>query len=148
LTHHVVLGWAEIERDAEALARQLRAAGHWTGIVAVARGGLVPAALLAYHLAVRQMDILVIETYRDETLGKPIVRRVPQVGGAGAGWLIVDDLVDQGATMRVARDLLPAARVAVLYAKPRARPLAHYVARDYAQEAWLVLPWERPDVPA
>ena len=36
----------------------------------------------------------------------------------GAGVLIIDDLVDTGATARVVREILPKAHFATVYAKP------------------------------
>ena len=53
---------------------------------------------------------------------KTIAAEVAKFGG-GAKILIVDDLVDTGATAKVVREMLPKAHFATVYAKPLGRPL-------------------------
>ncbi len=47
------VSWDEFHRDARALAWRLAAAGPFESIVAVTRGGLVPAAIVARELGIR-----------------------------------------------------------------------------------------------
>src|SRR5689334_14248885 len=47
------VSWDQFHRDARALAWRLAAAGPFTSIVAITRGGLVPAAIVARELNVR-----------------------------------------------------------------------------------------------
>ena len=42
-----IVDWAEVHRDAKELVRKLVGSGEWNGIIAVTRGGLVRAALIA-----------------------------------------------------------------------------------------------------
>ena len=51
------VSWQELHRDAKALAWRLHALRPWRGIVAITRGGLVPAAIVA-----RELDLRVIDT--------------------------------------------------------------------------------------
>ena len=61
-----VVGWAELERLVESLADQVR--GEQDTMLAITRGGLVPAGMLAYRLGIR--DILVAAVaYYDEAGG-------------------------------------------------------------------------------
>ncbi len=46
---------------------------------------------------------------------------------AGAGLLVIDDLVDTGATVKVVRALLPNAHIATVYAKPLGRPAGRHL---------------------
>ncbi len=139
---HRALSWTDIQDDARVLARKLAAQGRWQGIVAVARGGLVPAALIARALGIRLVETISVVTYQGERLGHPEVLKAPRDAGDGAGWLIVDDLVDTGATMRIVRTMLPNAYVAVLYAKPAGRPLADALVSEFPQDCWIDFPWE------
>ncbi len=66
----------------------------------------------------------------------------PAAAGDGAGWLVIDDLVDSGTTMRIVRAILPKAHVAVLYAKPAGRPLADSFVDEFPQDSWIDFPWE------
>jgi len=139
----VALSWAEIERDARALADWLEAGPPIAGLIAIARGGLVPAALLARELDVRMVESIAVATYEGKQAGPPRLLKPAAVNDQGEGWVIVDDLVDRGHTARFVRGLLPRARFVCLYAKPEGRPLADKVVRDYEQDQWLKFPWER-----
>ena len=61
---------------------------------------------------------------------------------AGAGVLIVDDLVDTGATAKVVREMLPKAHFATVYAKPAGRPLVDTFVTEVSQDTWIFLPWD------
>jgi xanthine phosphoribosyltransferase len=47
------VSWEALHRDARELARRVAAAGPFSGVVAIARGGLVPAAIVARELEIR-----------------------------------------------------------------------------------------------
>ena len=64
------------------------------------------------------------------------------VANAGKGWLLVDDLVDTGATMRAARELLPESHVATVYAKPDGMPYVDTFVHEVAQTVWIYFPWD------
>lgn len=140
----IVLTWADIHRDSRSLADRLRGFGPFRGLVAVTRGGLVPAGLLARYLDLRHIDTVCISSYDDQRQGD--LRVLKRVEGDGGGWLIVDDLVDSGATARAVREMLPHAHYAALYAKPQGRPLVDSHVADVEQDVWLSFPWDgEPD---
>ncbi len=139
---HLAISWDDVQRDAAALADQLAARGKWQGIVAVARGGLAPAALVARALGIRLIETVSIAAYQGERLGAPKLLKAPNAAGDGEGWLVIDDLVDTGATMQIVRTILPQAHVGVLYAKPIGRPLADSFVREFPQDCWIDFPWE------
>ena len=95
------VSWWELHRDAKALAWRLMALQPFAGIVAVTRGGLVPAAVVARELDIRLIDSLCIASYDDRRQGELEILKAPQ--GDGAGWLVVDDLVDTGGTAKDGR---------------------------------------------
>jgi len=59
-----------------------------------------------------------------------------------SGVLVVDDLVDTGATARIVRDLLPRAHFATVYAKPQGRPLVDTFITEVSQDTWIYFPWD------
>ncbi|MEO5337723.1 MAG: xanthine phosphoribosyltransferase [Magnetospirillum sp. WYHS-4] len=138
------LTWQEVEATAASLCRRLAGDGPWHGVVAVARGGLVPAALVARGLGLRLVDTLCLASYDGRRRGQLDVVKIPESATTegGEGWLVVDDLVDSGATARKVRQLLPRARIAVLYSKPDGRGMADVWGEEVAQGIWLVFPWE------
>jgi xanthine phosphoribosyltransferase len=139
---HIALNWDEIQRDAGLLAEKLRPLGPWRGIVAVTRGGLVPAALIARALDIRLIETVCIETYKGKQAGAPEILKTPGAAGEGQGWLAVDDLADTGATAKALGAILPKAHLAVLYVKPQGKPLASSFVTEFPQESWIDFPWE------
>ena len=59
------VSWDQFHRDARALAWRLSAAGPFEALVAVTRGGLVPAAIVARELEVRVIETVCIASYHN-----------------------------------------------------------------------------------
>ena len=136
--------WHEMHRDATDLAQRLAAAGPWRGIVAISRGGLVPAAIFARVLDVRLVETICITSYDGREKGPiVVVKPAPAEVGDGAGWLLVDDVADSGATAERVRELLPKAHYATLFVKPAGRPLVDSYVREVEQDVWIDFPWDR-----
>ncbi len=140
------VSWEQFHRDARALAWRLNGAGPFQAVVAVTRGGLVPAAVVARELGIRVIETVCVASYDYDKQGR--VQVLKTVGGAilgengGEGVLIVDDLVDTGATARVVREMLPKAHFAAVYAKPAGRPLVDTFVTEVSQDTWIYLPWD------
>jgi xanthine phosphoribosyltransferase len=140
--HYYTVTWDQLHRDARALAWRLIERGPFAGIVAITRGGLIPAAIVARELECRLVESVSVMTYDDETRGLPVVVKPPAAAGDGSGFLIVDDLVDTGATARVVRGLLPAAHFACVYAKLAGRDLVDTFVTEVSQDTWILFPWD------
>ena len=134
------VSWDELHRTARALAYRLMTLGPFTGIVAITRGGLVPAAIVARELELRLVDTVCISTYDHKDIGDSNVLK--GVDGDGDGWLIIDDLVDTGKTARIVREMLPKAHFATIYAKPAGKPLVDTYVTEVSQETWILFPWD------
>jgi xanthine phosphoribosyltransferase len=132
--------WEELHRHSKALAWRLLEMGPWESIVAVTRGGMVPAAIIARELDIRLVDTICVASYEHQTQGA--TRVLKGIAGDGAGMLIVDDLVDTGETARVVRELLPKAHFATVYAKPAGRPLVDTFVTEVSQDTWILFPWD------
>jgi len=116
------------------------AAGSWKGIIAIARGGLVPAAIVARELEVRLVDTLCLASYDHDHQGAMNVLKA--IEGDGEGMVIIDDLVDTGKTAQVARQMLPKAHFAAIYVKPEGRSLADTYVTEVSQDTWIFFPWD------
>jgi xanthine phosphoribosyltransferase len=138
------VSWEELHRHSKALAWRLLELGPWDGLVAVTRGGLVPAAIVARELDIRLVDTLCVASYSDsaDARVKSGVQVLKPIAGDGAGLLIVDDLVDTGHTARVIREMLPRAHFATVYAKPQGRPLVDTFVTEVSQDTWILFPWD------
>src|SRR5882757_6137098 len=112
------VSWDQFHRDCRALTWRLNEVGPFQAVVAITRGGLVPAAIVARELGVRVIDTVCIACYDHTKQGdlqvlKGISADTAKLGGGtGKGLLIVDDLVDTGKTGRLVRDMLPDAHSA------------------------------------
>ncbi len=140
------VSWDQFHRDARALAWRLSAAGPFDALVAITRGGLVPAAIVSRELELRVIETVCIASYHDyKTQGglqvlKTIADQVSKSGGAKI--LVIDDLVDTGATAKVVREMLPKAHFATVYAKPLGRPLVDTFITEVSQDTWIYFPWD------
>jgi xanthine phosphoribosyltransferase len=141
---YVTISWDQLHRDARSLAALLLPRAPFAGIVAISRGGLIPAAIVARELECRLIETICIASYAGEagTLGEPRVLKTPAAAGDGAGFLIIDDLVDSGTTARVVRDVLPRAHFACLYAKPAGRSCADSYVAELKLDCWILFPWD------
>ena len=139
-----ILTWDDVHRDTRALVDRLIPHGPWTGIIAIARGGLIPAAIIAREINIRRVDTLCIATYDDRAKGSANILKTPEAAVAvkGTGWLVVDDLADTGETLRTARAILPKAHFATIYAKPDGLALVDTFVRQVPQMTWIVFPWD------
>lgn len=135
------VSWEQLHRDCRALSWRLMERGPWRGIYAITRGGLVPAAIIARELDIRLIDTICISSYDWQSRGEASLLK-PVAQGDGEGWLLVDDLVDTGRTARIARDLLPKAHFATVYAKPEGRPLVDTFITEVSQDTWILFPWD------
>lgn len=162
-------GFGEACRD---LARTV-VASDWMPdlVIAVARGGLLPAGAIGYALGIKAMGTLNVEFYTGigETLPEPVI--LPPLMDTselpGRKVLVVDDVADSGKTLDMVMRLInekgiPAdtdgdgiaaeriaveARSAVLYTKPTT-----IIEPDYTwlhTDKWVAFPWsDKPPVTA
>ncbi len=142
------ISWDQIHRDARALAWRLDGKGPdngaWKAVVAITRGGMAPAMIVARELDIRTVDTISVKSYNHQTQSEPRVIKSPDPGlvGDGPGVLIVDDLVDTGRTLEVVRAAMPKAHVATVYAKPKGREQVHTFITEVSQDTWIFFPWD------
>lgn len=139
---YATVTWEQLHRDARALAAALVPRMPFKGIVAVTRGGLIPAAIAARELGCRLIETISVVTYDEEEMGQPQIIKSPDAAGDGEGFLIIDDLVDSGVTARFVRERLPKAYFACLYAKPAGKALTDLFITEVPQDTWVLFPWD------
>ena len=118
--------------------------GAWRAIVAITRGGMAPAMIIARELDVRTVDTISIKSYDHQDQLDAKVLKHPDAGmmGDGTGILIIDDLVDSGKTLEVVRALYPKAHFATVYAKPKGEPQVDTFITGVSQDTWIFFPWD------
>jgi len=142
------VSWDQIHRDSRALAWRLDKegpgpGGSWRSAVAITRGGMVPAAIVARELNIRHVDTICVKSYDHQTQTEASVIKAPDASiGDGEGVLVIDDLVDTGRTLEIVRRLYPKAHFATVYAKPKGRPLVQTFITEVSQDTWIFFPWD------
>ena len=137
------VSWEELHRATRELARRQLPAEQYKGIIAVSRGGLVPAAIVSRELNIRVVDCVAVSSY-DHTEQRDDLQLLKDVTatGDGEGFLVVDDLVDTGNTLKFLRDRLPKAKFVTVYAKPAGMDLVDDFVADLEQDTWIHFPWD------
>ena len=143
------VSWDQLHRDARALAWRLDGqgpdeGGGWRAVVAITRGGMAPAMIIARELDIRLVDTISVKSYNYQTQSEPCIIKMPdqELVGDGEGVLIIDDLVDTGKTLEVVRKVLPKAHVATVYAKPMGRDQVNSFVTEVSQDTWIFFPWD------
>jgi len=142
------ISWDQIHRDSRALAWRLDGHGpddgNWRAIVAITRGGMAPAMIIARELDIRTIDTISVKSYNHQSQMSAQVLKAPDVDlmGDGTGILVIDDLVDSGKTLELVREMYPKAHFATVYAKPKGRPQVDTYITEVSQDTWIFFPWD------
>jgi xanthine phosphoribosyltransferase len=140
-----LVSWDQFHRDSKALAwRLVEKRDTWKGIIAITRGGLIPAGLVARELEIKIIETIGISGYDEQVKHEThVIKNIDEkIIGSGEGWLVIDDLVDSGNTAKIIRKMLPKAHLATVYAKPAGEPLVDTYITWVSQDTWIYFPWE------
>ena len=142
------VSWDQLHRDSRALAWRLDDqnpdGGQWRAVVAITRGGMAPAMIVARELGIRMVDTISVKSYDHQSQSQPHVIKTPdaELVGDGTGVLVIDDLVDTGKTLELVKAHMPAAHIATVYAKPLGRPMVDTFITEVSQDTWIFFPWD------
>ncbi len=136
--------WEQLHRDCRTLARRLGKIRKWQKIIAIARGGLIPGAIIARELNIRYMDTVCVSSYNLRAQGElQVLKQIHDFDAKEAqDVLLIDDLVDTGKTAGVVRKMFPQTHFATVYAKPDGRPLVDTFITEVSQDTWILFPWD------
>jgi hypothetical protein len=144
-----IVGWEDLDRLVAELAERL-AGDRFDVMLAITRGGLVPAGMLAYRLRIRNILVAAVEFYDDEGQPGPhptFLQFPADPLLRGQRILVVDEVWDSGTTIHaVTTRILQAGGLpttAVLHWKPErsvvpGTPDVHAV----TTAAWVVYPFK------
>ena len=134
----------------EDIANQIKRDGHAPDtIIAIAKGGLIPARFLAKHLNIREIYSIGIKFYSDvgETMRVPKVYQDLPRTIRGSTALICDDILDSGDSIRVAMEEAVEAGCSKiitcsLHYKPRSKYKPNYLYEEIDNNIWIEYDWE------
>ena len=143
--------WDDLGTGSRRLAEEIAADGYRPDVVlAISRGGLVPAGMLGYRLGWRDMLLAAVVAYDDEHGFRghaEFLQFPPEEQLRGKRVLIVDEVWDSGTTIAAVSERVRAAGgqpvTAVLHYKPT-RSRVDLVPDIYMVEtdAWIVYPFK------
>lgn len=116
-------------------------------VIAIARGGVVPARFLCDYLNIYDLTCIRIAHYTGtDTTGQARLSIPLNTNIQGKSVLLVDDVDDTGDTLQLALNHLypfePAVlRVAVLHHKTVSRIIPQYYAEEVKHWRWITYPW-------
>ncbi len=143
------LSWEDVNEMVWDVACRLKEDGYDPDvIIAVARGGLVPARILADYLQKKYICTLQMAHWSDDdelTDDPNLVYPLPEIDLSGKKVLVVDDISDEGRTMQKVygyiKDKVSEIRTFDLVTKPKSVTVANYCPRVLDDWRWVFFPW-------
>lgn len=153
------LNWMDVFNAVHSLHLKMQQSNYTpTTIVAVARGGLIPSVMLAHLFDISDLRVIRATSYDDTTQQQGSLQFINPVTGEqleGAviesldrpDVVVIDDLLDSGATMIGINKLLPSAALACIFFKDRKQEAdAPDDFLNWApmslEDKWVLFPWE------
>jgi hypothetical protein len=116
-------------------------------IIAIAKGGLIPARTLTDLLETQELGYIHIEFYKEinRTRQEPTLKQNLTIQVLGKKTLLVDDIADTGRSLNLAKTYLQQQgacqiKTATLYKKPQSSTTPDFYEKQTA--SWVVFPWD------
>ncbi len=147
----LIVEWDDIIRAIKDISNQIeRSKYSFNSIVAIQRGGLIPAVMLSHFFGIRDMEVISVQrTSTDNLQADTHTPRISPIeyDYSGKKVLIVDDIVGEGDTIQLVKGKLNnclQVKVASLYiniCKCKCNEEIDYHFADV--NLWVLFPWER-----
>jgi len=146
----IYLSWSDVDKLISSLVQRIEAYD-CDLVIAITRGGIIPAAIIAERLAIQQVLVASVDFYEDEEhdLDWPVFMQFPADSFLrGKQALIVDDIWDRGKqTAHVMERVKQAGGrplSMVLHYKPHRSHFPDKSPDLFASETadWIIYPWE------
>jgi hypoxanthine phosphoribosyltransferase len=144
-----IVSWDDLDTLTAGLAERLEGRP-FDVLLAIARGGLVPAGMLAYRLGIREILVAAVAAYDDHGHMAPtplVIHFPPEERFRDRDVLVVDEVWETGNTAVLVAELVRQAggrpTTAVLHYKP-ARSLVNHAPDVHAvtTDQWVVYPYK------
>lgn len=144
MTEKDYISYSDIEKQCRVLATHIKKSG-CNKIVAITRGGMVPACLLAQFLNIRQVSSIALVSYEGDKQSESLSCLTRPEFYIDDKTVFVDDLYDSGNTYRFIKQEYPQAKCAVVYTKEKDAAL-DFPAAYKEKGTWIVFPWEQEPI--
>ncbi len=146
--NYLKLTWADVDESCGEISDEIYDRGLEDSVlVGVARGGLVPLRMISDRMPDMDFSTLQVKFYSDigVTRGSPEVVCPVQCDVGGRTVILVDDISDTGASLRVSKEhVLRAGADEVVTATVVLKPTTSFVPDICSIETphWVIFPWE------
>lgn len=151
------LTWNHIEKLCDSVVQQVIRSGFKPhAILAISRGGVIPATLITHQLQITPFYAVQLTSYTSDGKQTPVKvlsgQNFPYFD-KGVKVLIIDEICDSGKTIEFLQSVYPNQiengdyRIATLITKTHKTPKhlwPTYTANNVKEPAWIMFPWEGP----
>ncbi len=145
----VLYTWSDIQKFCKLLSEKIKRSGYRPeAVIAIARGGWVPARIVCDYLDIKELYSIKTEHWGvvATTTGEARITQPLNVNIKGKRVLIVDDVADTGDTIKVVsehiKEFFPAeVKVAVIDYKKTSKFVPDFYAAEMESWKWIIYPW-------
>jgi len=142
---HHAMSWSDVERACGELVTEIKATNPALDtIIAVAKGGVIPASLVWQVFPDLQFKIVRISSYTREGKKKPKIQDIHKLAYYNSPkTLVIDDICDSGDTFRALKKYLPDARYSAMLLRAQCTFHVDFIGMSIAKNVWVDFPWKR-----
>ena len=136
------ISFAEIKDACKIIADKIKSENHEKiTIVAVARGGLIPATMTAHMLGIKDIRFIRLSSYADDHQRSELIDTTCDEIPNTETTHIIDDICDSGETILYLRKKYPLAKLyTVINKNPTIKP--DFAPITEPEGLWITFPWE------
>ena len=149
MQNKLILTWDEYFKYCDILVSKIGYSNKYSAILAVARGGLIPAQYIAYKLNIRRIYNFGVITYadnnqilKDEDI---TLYQSPAMNSDIHNYkiLIVDDIADSGRTLKIITSMYNNSDVCTIFYKPNKSIVKpDYYGQTIDNDTWVEFPYD------
>ena len=143
------ISWTDYFKYCDDLVSQIGYSNKYSAILAVARGGLIPAQYIAYKLGIKKIYNFGVISYADSNQmlkdEDVTMYQSPAMNSDihSSKILIIDDIADSGRTLKIVTSLYTNSDVCVLFYKPNKSIVEpNYFAESVSNDVWITFPYD------
>lgn len=144
-----IVSWMRVVKDAKTLSRIIKNSGYDPHmVVAIGRGGFVPARILCDYLLIKDLTTIKVEHWgiAATPMGEAVIKFPLCADIRRKKVLLVDDITDTGETLRVSLEYLKGfepkeVRTAALIHKITSNLVPDYFVKRIVRWRWVIFPW-------
>jgi len=142
------INWEEIENDCVILYKKINKNFKFDCIVAICRGGWVPARIISDLSNVNLIGSLRIESYDVYNKKEAKITQDVSIDVKDKNVLLVDDIADTGDTLMLAKEYLikkfpKNLMTATLHYKQKSKIRPDFFVKEVENDVWIIYPWEK-----